>query len=207
MIIYERLVLFGIKCRHILAGTLRFSHDLLICPYVCSDAVTYLRSVRLPETLDSRSISADMGSFLLLLQSILFLSWPPLGCRSLSGSLQRPDELRLDLCSDITDQLAGMNARIGYCDHQWDDRPVYGLIKSQKCPHPLNLNRVASSRPSPSRGATFRRRYELVKSCNNTLTFLGSFCWIFSAIAFINRFASAGFNVPSGSNCIVPWTH
>lgn len=30
--------------------------------------------------------------------------------------------------------------------------------------YPLKRKRVASNRPRPSRGATFRRRYELVKS-------------------------------------------
>lgn len=43
--------------------------------------------------------------------------------------------------------------------------PVFSCLSpSFRAYYPLNRNRVASSRPSPSRGATFLRRYELVKS-------------------------------------------
>lgn len=38
---------------------------------------------------------------------------------------------------------------------------------SWKALHCVNLKRVASRRPRPSRGATFLRRYEFVKSCNS----------------------------------------
>lgn len=51
--------------------------------------------------------------------------------------------------------------RTGTLNH---DKEVKIYSKNQDILHPLNRNRVASRRPSPSRGATLRRRYELVKS-------------------------------------------
>lgn len=44
------------------------------------------------------------------------------------------------------------------------NRKLANLLRQKEGIYPLNLNRVASNRPSPSLGATFRRRYELVKS-------------------------------------------
>lgn len=89
--------------------------------------------------------------------------------------------------------------------------------------YPLNRNRVASSRPSPSLGATFLRRYEFVKSvqlatsshsnwsydtpCSKTRIFRSSPDCTLSEMPFSSRSASLGFIVPGGSICRVDCNH
>lgn len=73
---------------------------------------------------------------------------------------------------------------------------VYSFLNSFQ---PANWNLVASSCPRPSRGATLRRRYVLVKSCSSTLTCRippASFTASRSLILAISLLASSGDTVP-----------
>lgn len=97
--------------------------------------------------------------------------------------------------------------------------PVASLSGSRV--HPANLNRVASSRPSPSLGATFRLLYEFVKSwssvrilrsspaCTRLRNRVSFACicrsaWItYCFMLFINFVDSCGVMEPDGSSLMV----